>query len=140
MKKIFRKLSLKEEKVVNLTTGKKTLKKVVGLLGLVAFVTLCVINFKIGSADYNQKSRASLSTLEALANGEGGGGETGSPNGQDLSGGCKTDYTSTYNSEIRVYTYYCTSGSGKKCNYGTKTYNNGVAQAGSSVTTYTCKS
>jgi hypothetical protein len=68
MKKILSKLSLKEEKVVNRTTGKKTLlKKVVGLLGLVAFVTLCVINFKIGSADYNQKSRVSLLTLEALA-------------------------------------------------------------------------
>ncbi|MDR2407266.1 MAG: hypothetical protein LBE13_04025 [Bacteroidales bacterium] len=51
------------------------MKKVVGLLGLVAFVALCAINFKIGSADYNQKSRASLLTLEALANGEAGGGE-----------------------------------------------------------------
>ncbi|MDR2345446.1 MAG: hypothetical protein LBE18_05215 [Planctomycetaceae bacterium] len=75
MRKIFRKLSLKKEKVVNQTTGKKTLKKVVGLLGLVAIITLCAINFKIGFADYNQKSRASLLTLEALTDEIYDGGE-----------------------------------------------------------------
>jgi hypothetical protein len=72
MRKIVRKLSLKKEKVVNQTTGKKTLKKVVGL---------CAINFKIGFADYNQKSRASLLTLEALADGEGGSSGEGTIGG-----------------------------------------------------------
>jgi hypothetical protein len=35
-----------------------------------ALVTVSVINFKLGSADYNNKSRMSLLTLEALSNDE----------------------------------------------------------------------
>lgn len=129
MKKIFRKLSLKGEKVVNQTTGKKTLKKVVGLLGLVAFVTLCVINFKIGFADYNQKSRASLLTLEALSNGEGGGGESSTGKCYTSMVGTtiitwwcscpESDYDDEIPKQITQTSYVCTGNEGGECKPGT---------------------
>jgi hypothetical protein len=52
----------------------KKVKKLLVLLAAGVFVAVCVFNVILGSANYDKVS-SSLFTLEALSNGEGGGGE-----------------------------------------------------------------
>jgi hypothetical protein len=111
-------------------------RKIFLLLFTTSIIVGAILNLRINT-QRELSSTITINTREALST-----ENDGSPNGQNLSGGCKTDYTSTYTSatKIRTITYSCAPGSEKQCKYGTKTYNNGVLQAGSSVTTYTCKS
>lgn len=57
--------------------SKRTFKKVLAFIGGTAFITLCVYNVSLGLSDYGKRSVSSY-TLEALANGEAGGGSESS--------------------------------------------------------------
>jgi hypothetical protein len=59
----------------------KKIKKLLVLLAAGVFVAICVFNVILGSANYDKVS-SSLFTLEALSNGEGGGGGEAGSSGQ----------------------------------------------------------
>jgi hypothetical protein len=72
----------------------KKFKNLLVLLAAGVFVAVCVFNVMLGSADYDKVS-SSLFTLEALSNGEGGGGES------NAGGKCKSKAGA-----LEIVTYY----------------------------------
>jgi hypothetical protein len=104
------------------------MKKRTLLLFAASIITIAAVNVRI-----NVQNKLSYVSAEARAD--------GSPEGQDLSKGCGTTYVSSfdYGTKITTKKYSCVSGSGKQCKYGTEYIKGGVVQAGSSVTTYTCR-
>jgi hypothetical protein len=90
------------------------------------FVAVCIINFKIGLADYAKKNSSSMLTLEAMTSGE-AGMETGEYSGpcrtverkervvRGWNKGCAAGIEQYYPEEI---VYRCQGNDGGMCNPG----------------------